>query len=83
MAWWAIGASLFASNIGTEHFVGQAGSAAGSILPVKNSSKTAEGMPIGFYEWSAVYLLLLLGWVFGPVYLRCELTTVPQYFEQR
>lgn len=40
-------------------------------------------MPVGFYEWSAVYLLLLLGWVFGPVYLRCDLVTVPQYFEQR
>jgi uncharacterized sodium:solute symporter family permease YidK len=100
MAWWAIGASLFASNIGTEHFVGQAGSAAGTLLSAEKGIgeilqvefginwicthlSSAEGMPVAFYEWSAAYLLLLLGWVFAPVYLRCNLTTVPQYFEQR
>lgn len=40
-------------------------------------------MPIGLYEWTAVYLLLLLGWIYAPIYLRCGLTTVPEYFEQR
>lgn len=86
MAWWTIGASLFASNIGTEHFVGQAGSASGmrSISAVLLlMSLLASGMPIGLYEWTAVYLLLLLGWIFAPIYLRCGLTTVPEFFEQR
>lgn len=71
MPWWTIGASLFASNIGAEHFVGQAGSA------------SASGMPVGLYEWTAIYLLLMLGWIYAPIYLRCGLTTVPEYFEQR
>ncbi|GMH41201.1 hypothetical protein BSKO_09111 [Bryopsis sp. KO-2023] len=71
MPWWIVGGSLFASNIGTEHFVGQAGSAAYS------------GIAVGLYDWSAAYLILALGWVFAPVYLRCNLTTVPELLEQR
>ncbi|CAD7696856.1 unnamed protein product [Ostreobium quekettii] len=71
MPWWIQAASLFASNIGTEHFVGQAGAAA------------AGGIAVGLYEWTAAYLLLLLGWFFAPVYLRCSLTTIPEFLEQR
>lgn len=71
MEWWVVGASLFASNIGSEHFVGQAGAAA------------ANGIAVGLYEWTAIFLLLSLGWVFVPVYLRTELTTVPEWFEKR
>eukprot|EP00736_Rhodelphis_marinus_P009184 Rmarinus@m.24504 len=71
MAWWAVGASLFASNIGTEHFVGQAGAAA------------ASGMAVGLFEWTAALLLIMLGWIFTPVYLRMNLSTVPEYFETR
>eukprot|EP01006_Ploeotia_vitrea_P053002 TRINITY_DN67746_c6_g16_i1.p1 TRINITY_DN67746_c6_g16~~TRINITY_DN67746_c6_g16_i1.p1 ORF type:complete len:662 (-),score=64.30 TRINITY_DN67746_c6_g16_i1:76-2061(-) len=71
MAWWAVGSSLFASNIGTEHFVGQSGAAA------------SGGIAVGVYEWSAVFLLFLLGWVFAPVYLQIGLTTIPEYFEKR
>lgn len=75
MPLWAVGASLFASNIGTEHFVGQAGSAA------------ASGIAVGMYEWTAILLLLALGWVFAPSYLgyrgESPLTTVPEWFERR
>ncbi|CAD7705318.1 unnamed protein product [Ostreobium quekettii] len=71
MPWWIIAASLFASNIGTEHFVGQAGAGA------------QHGMAVGLYDWMAAYLILALGWVFAPVYLRCKLTTIPEFLEAR
>lgn len=56
---------------GTEHFVGQAGAGA------KN------GMAVALYEWTAAYLVLALGWIFAPVYLRCRLTTIPEFLEAR
>eukprot|EP00307_Rebecca_sp_RCC1486_P004612 CAMPEP_0119408874 /NCGR_PEP_ID=MMETSP1335-20130426/2288_1 /TAXON_ID=259385 /ORGANISM="Chrysoculter rhomboideus, Strain RCC1486" /LENGTH=794 /DNA_ID=CAMNT_0007433165 /DNA_START=49 /DNA_END=2434 /DNA_ORIENTATION=+ len=71
MPWWAIGGSLFASNIGTEHFVGQAGSGA------------ASGLPVSLYEWTAGWLIVLLGEKFAPVYLRALVTTVPEWLEGR
>jgi len=70
-SWWLIAASLVASNIGTEHFVGQAGAAAYS------------GVVLSLYEWLAAYLVLALGWFFAPVYLRVGLTTIPQLLEDR
>ena len=60
MKWPAIGLSLFVSNIGSEHLVGLAGSAA------------ATGVPVGFYEWSAGVHILVLGWLFAPIYLRAR-----------
>lgn len=71
MPWYICAASLFASNIGTEHFVGLAGGAA------------SGGIAIGLYEWTAAYELLMLGWIFAPVYLRCQLTTIPEFLEAR
>eukprot|EP00929_Paragymnodinium_shiwhaense_P107613 TRINITY_DN7386_c0_g1_i1.p1 TRINITY_DN7386_c0_g1~~TRINITY_DN7386_c0_g1_i1.p1 ORF type:complete len:648 (+),score=103.05 TRINITY_DN7386_c0_g1_i1:174-2117(+) len=71
MTWPVVGASMFASNIGTEHFIGQAGSAA------------AGGLGVGLYEWLSVYLLLTLAYLFAPFYLRLGLTTVSQYAEER
>ncbi|GMH41514.1 hypothetical protein BSKO_09424 [Bryopsis sp. KO-2023] len=71
MPWFICAASLFASNVGTEHFVGQAGGAA------------SGGIAIGLYEWTAAYQLLMMGWIFAPVYLRCQLTTVPEFLEGR
>lgn len=62
---------MFASNIGTEHFVGQAGSAA------------AGGLAVGLYEWLSVYNILLLAFVFAPLYLNLDLTTVSQYVGDR
>ncbi len=58
IGWFAIGASLFVSNISTEHFIGLAGSGATS------------GLAVGHFEWLACLMLLLLGWVFVPFYLR-------------
>lgn len=71
LPWWAIGFSLFASNLGTDHLVGLAGSGA------------ATGLAVGNYEWSATYTLLILGWVFCPHYLGFHIYTVPEYLEKR
>ncbi|CAB1348757.1 unnamed protein product [Coregonus sp. 'balchen'] len=57
MTWWPVGASLFASNIGSGHFVGLAGTGA------------ASGIAVGGFEWNALFIVLLLGWLFVPVYL--------------
>eukprot|EP00210_Caulerpa_lentillifera_P005524 g5283.t1 len=71
MPWFISAASIFASNIGTEHFIGQAGLAA------------TAGMAVCIYEWSAVYLLIMLAWIFSPVYLKNRLRTIPEYLELR
>ncbi|XP_078416350.1 sodium/myo-inositol cotransporter [Cetorhinus maximus] len=71
MTWVAIGASLFVSNIGSEHFIGLAGSGA------------ASGFAVGAWEFNAVLLLQLLGWVFIPVYIRSGVYTMPQYLSKR
>jgi SSS family solute:Na+ symporter len=71
VAWWAIGASLFSSNIGSEHFIGLAGSGA------------ATGMAAGHFEWLASLIVLILGWVFVPFYLRSNVYTMPEFLERR
>src|SRR5207302_8557016 len=71
IGWFAIGASLFVSNISTEHFIGLAGSGASS------------GMAVGDFEWLACLILLILGWVFVPFYLRSNLFTMPEFLERR
>src|SRR5689334_6729643 len=71
IGWFAIGASLFVSNISTEHFIGLAGSGASS------------GLPVGAFEWLACLILLLLGWVFVPFYLRSNVFTMPEFLERR
>jgi SSS family solute:Na+ symporter len=71
VGWFAIGASLFVSNISTEHFIGLAGSGASS------------GLAVGHFEWLAVLILLLLGWVFVPFYLRSNVFTMPEFLERR
>jgi SSS family solute:Na+ symporter len=71
IGWFAIGASLFVSNISTEHFIGLAGSGATS------------GLPVGAFEWLACLILLLLGWVFVPFYLRSNVFTMPEFLERR
>lgn len=69
--WWAIGFSLFASNLGTDHLVGLAGSGA------------AGGIAVGNYEFSAIPILLVLGWCFVPYYLAYNIYTVPEFLEKR
>ncbi|XP_035829513.1 sodium/myo-inositol cotransporter, partial [Aplysia californica] len=66
-----IGASLFVSNIGTEHFIGLAGSGA------------AQGISVGAWEFNALMLLQLLGWIFLPVYIACGVCTMPEYLSKR
>lgn len=68
--WFVIGASIFASNIGSEHIVGLAGTAA------------ETGVVMGQYELHS-YIALLLGWVFVPFYMRSHVFTMPEFLEKR
>jgi SSS family solute:Na+ symporter len=68
--WVAIGASIFASNIGSEHLVGLAGAGAES------------GMAMAHWEMHA-WLILILGWVFVPFYSRAMVFTMPEFLEKR
>src|SRR5438105_11138127 len=71
VGWFAIGASLFVSNISTEHFIGLSGAGASS------------GLAVGHFEWLACLILLILGWVFVPFYLRSNVFTMPEFLERR
>ncbi|MBU1919630.1 sodium:solute symporter, partial [bacterium] len=71
VGWFVIGASLFASNIGSEHLVGLAGTGAHS------------GVAVGQFEVLASLILLILGWVFVPFYLRSGVFTMPEFLERR
>ena len=70
VGWFVIGSSIFASNIGSEHVVGLAGTGAES------------GMPMAHYELHA-WIVLLLGWVFLPFYMRGNVFTMPEFLEKR
>jgi SSS family solute:Na+ symporter len=70
LGWWVIGASIFASNIGSEHIVGLAGSGATS------------GVAYAHYELHA-WCLLVLAWVFVPFYTRSLVFTMPEFLERR
>jgi len=69
--WFVIGASLFASNIGSEHLIGLAGTAA------------ASGVAVSQFELLASLILLILGWVFVPFYLGSGVFTMPEFLERR
>uniref|UniRef100_UPI0037E71CB1 sodium/myo-inositol cotransporter 2 isoform X3 n=1 Tax=Semicossyphus pulcher TaxID=241346 RepID=UPI0037E71CB1 len=71
MTWWPVGASLFASNIGSGHFIGLAGSGA------------AAGIGAIVYEWNAMVMVVLLGWLFLPIYIAAGVTTMPEYLQKR
>jgi SSS family solute:Na+ symporter len=68
--WFVIGASIFASNIGSEHLVGLAGSGADS------------GMAMAHWEMHA-WIILILGWIFVPFYARSRVYTMPEFLEKR
>ncbi|MGA2260372.1 MAG: sodium:solute symporter [Acidobacteriota bacterium] len=70
LGWWIIGASIFASNIGSEHIVGLAGSG------------TTDGVAMAHYELHA-WCLLVLAWVFVPFYARALVFTMPEFLERR
>ena len=70
LGWFIVGASIFASNIGSEHLVGLAGAGATS------------GVALAHYELHA-WCLLVLGWVLVPFYLRSRVFTTPEFLERR
>ncbi|MEK6780096.1 MAG: sodium:solute symporter [Bacteroidota bacterium] len=70
IGWFVVGASIFASNIGSEHVVGLAGAGAGGKIPML------------IYELHA-WLVLTLGWVFLPFYIRSGVFTMPEFLERR
>jgi SSS family solute:Na+ symporter len=71
LTWWAIGASLIASNISAEHFIGMSGSA------------FALGLAISTYEWMGAATLIIVAVVFIPYYLKNKIYTMPQFLAVR
>jgi solute:Na+ symporter, SSS family len=71
LPWWAIGASLIASNISAEQIIGMSGSG------------YAIGLAIASYEWMAAITLIIVGKYMLPIFLKNEIFTMPQYLEQR
>ena len=71
LPWWAIGASLIASNISAEQIIGMSGSG------------YALGLAIASYEWMAAITLLLVGKYLLPIFLKNQIYTMPQYLQQR
>ncbi|CAK6439977.1 unnamed protein product [Pipistrellus nathusii] len=71
LAWWPIGASLYASNIGPTHFMGLAGMGA------------ASGIAVGAFEWNSPVLIFALGWIFSPIYINAGVVTMPEYLRKR
>lgn len=71
LTWWAIGASLIASNISAEHFIGMSGSG------------FALGLAISTYEWMACASLIIVAVFFLPIYLKNRIYTMPQFLAQR
>ena len=70
LGWFIVGASIFASNIGSEHLVGLAGSGA------------SDGVAMAHYELHA-WCLLVLGWLFVPFFMRSKVFTMPEFLEMR
>ena len=70
LSWFIVGASIFASNIGSEHLVGLAGSGC------------TDGVTLAHFELHA-WCLLVLGWLFIPFYMRSKVFTMPEFLERR
>ena len=71
LTWWAIGASLIASNISAEQFIGMSGSG------------FKMGLAIASYEWMAAATLIIVAVFFMPVYLKNKIYTMPQFLHKR
>ena len=71
VSWWACAASLFASNIGAEHFVGLSGLSAYS------------GIAVSFYEFGACICLVVLAYLFLPIYFGSKVHSMSQWLEER
>ncbi len=73
LSWWVIGLSLVASNISSEHFIGQAG----------QGFRTEVGLAIASWEWIAVFTLVITALFLLPRFLRLGIYTMPEYLEHR
>src|ERR1700726_38439 len=71
LTWWAIGASLIASNISAEQFIGMSGDG------------FFAGMAVAVYEWLAAIALIIIAVWFMPVYLKNKIYTMPQFLKTR
>ncbi len=71
LTWWAIGASLIASNISAEQFIGMSGSG------------FKMGLAVASYEWMAAATLIIVAVFFMPIYLKNKIYTMPQFLQQR
>ena len=71
LTWWAIGASMIASNISAEQFIGASGAG------------FSQGLAVAAYEWVAAIVLIFVAVYFMPNYLRQKIYTMPQFLEQR
>ncbi len=71
VGWFAIGLSIFATNISSEHFIGLAGSGA------------TRGLAVAQFELMAIFILIVLGWFIAPIYLKTGAATVPEILEKR
>lgn len=66
MGWLVIGFSIFATNISSEHLVGLA------------SAGAERGIAVGHFEWLAVIFIIMLGWIFAPIFLKSQVHTIPE-----
>lgn len=71
MSWFTVGLSIFASNLGSEHFIGLSGSAA------------ANGISVAAFEMNALVILQLATWIFLPVLIVSKISTLPEYMSKR
>ncbi len=71
LSWFAVGISLFATNISSEHFIGLAGQGA------------SRGLAVAQFELIAIFLLILLGWFITPIYKKAGILTTPEFLEKR
>ncbi len=69
--WIAVGFSIFATNISSEHFIGLAGEGA------------SRGLAAGQIELMAIFILILLGWFLAPIYINSGVITMPEFLEKR
>jgi SSS family solute:Na+ symporter len=71
MGWITVGLAIFATNISSEHFIGLAGAGA------------ARGLAVGQFELMAIFILILLGWIIAPIYIKAGVVTTPEFLEKR
>lgn len=71
VGWFAVGMAIFATNISSEHFIGLAGAGA------------TRGLAVGQIELMAIFILIILGWIVAPIYMKAGVVTTPEFLEQK